>query len=139
MANEPEFISRPSANDPSTVQVLKNILLGGICRGYNYITVDNAAVKTFSTMGAAGDETPPEDSIIALIEVIGDTTSSSFKDIILVTEDGTDPDNSTNPTKGMIYGDRSWFQVKGLTNFSNARFIGIEAGKTHQLRISFYG
>ena len=41
--------------------------------------------------------------------------------------------------KGMPLGDLGVAEIKGIENMQNVRFIGIEAGKTHALRVQYYG
>jgi hypothetical protein len=55
--------------------------------------------------------------------------------IIRYREDQVDPTASV----GMPLGDLSIYEVGGEANLSNIKFIGIEAGKTHKLRVSYYG
>jgi hypothetical protein len=131
------YLPFPQINDDDQVQGMVKyynaLLYGGKCLGYEKITVDSAAVKTFTLAGDVAN------AKYAILFVDADTTSADMNKIINWREDGTDPTNNAGTNQGLILGDNSILEIKGPANLSNFKMIGKEAAKTHTVRVQYYG
>lgn len=99
------------------------------CLGYQLIDVVDTAVSTL---------TPPKGATIAIIVVIADPDQTDLDlPAIWWREDGDDP-TTGDAGEGMPLCTLSIAESKGPKNIKNFKMIGREAGKTHQVRVSYY-
>jgi hypothetical protein len=133
MAANPALIKlQVAAANASTTNDLLFAICGMInCIGYQNILVDDTVVKTL---------TPPLYSLFALITVEADPATADKKKVIRFTEDNLSiPTNVAGTDLGMPLGDLSIYECKGLANLPAFQMIGREAGKTHSVRVQYYG
>jgi hypothetical protein len=109
---------------------LRAFLKGGICIGHEYIDVTDAAVKTLTKPADAEGN----NASYALLVLEGDSTSADLSKCVRWTMEGTDP----TAADGMPLGDNGVFEIQNETNLDAFKVIGIEAGKTHKLRVAYY-
>lgn len=115
------------------MKLLHALVHGGKCLGYEKISVDDTAVKTLTIAGATVN------AKYAILFVDADQTNANLNKAINWTEDGTDPTNNAGTNQGLILGDNSVLEVKGAANLAAFKMIGKEAGKTHTVRVQYYG
>lgn len=132
------YLPVPQADTGDPVQsgemkLLHALVHGGKCLGYEKISVTDAAVKTLTISGATAL------AKYAILVVDADQTSANLTKAINWTEDGTAPTNNAGTNQGLILGDNSVLEVKGAANLANFKMIGKEAGKTHTVRVQYYG
>jgi len=122
-------------------EMIFNIMMGGEALAYETITVDDTAIKTLvlptSTTWVGKFK-------YAQIIVEADTTTTAKSKAIRFLECDKTPANLTISltelkAKGMPLGDMGVYEVKGLENLAHFKFVGLEAGKVHSLRIQYYG
>ena len=93
--------------------------------GYEDLVVDDSEVKNL---------TVPDNAVSATIMVEADESAASKVRVVRYKTNGTDPTDSS----GFGLGDNDIYEPTGKTNLDNLRFIGIEDGKSHTLRIQYY-
>jgi hypothetical protein len=93
--------------------------------GYQDLVVDHSEVKNL---------TVPDNAVSATIMVEADDSSTSKGRVIRYKKNGIDPTDSS----GFGLGDNDIYEPAGKVNLDNLRFIGIEDGKSHTLRIQYY-
>jgi hypothetical protein len=107
-------------------EMLYGLLTGGRCIKDDSFTVDNtAAVSLVIPVGA----------VWALLVVEADATATSTDKVVRFTLDGT---TVPDAVIGMPLGDLDPLDVKDEKNLSNFKVIGIEAGKTHTVRVQYF-
>jgi len=94
-------------------------------QGYEDLTVSDTEVAQLSV---------PENSISATISIEADATSTEKSRVVRFKENGSDPSANT----GIALGDNDLYEISGRWNLESFRIIGIEAGKSHVLRIQYY-
>lgn len=112
----------------ATNSLLRGILRGGQCVGYEDIDVDETAVVTL---------TKPASASYALIALQADITSGNADRVIHFREDGINPTTGAAGV-GMPLGDNGSYSIKTTQNINNFKAIGIEAGKAHKIRVQYY-
>jgi hypothetical protein len=107
--------------------LLAGILYGGIVLGYQQIDV---------TATTAVSLTVPDKAKKAIIIVEADPTTGNKTQVVRY-QSG----ENANPTAtvGIAIGDKGAFDIGLLWNLKRAKFIGIEAGKTHKLIVEYQG
>lgn len=105
------------------------LITGLNCLGYESFTIDDSAAVALPSV--------PTDTInVVMVVEADDTLSATEKQMVVrFREDAIDP----TPTEGMPLGHLSLYTVGGVQNIDNIRMIGIQAGKTHNIRLSYYG
>ena len=98
---------------------------GRLCVKYEQVSVTDTPAVTL---------VPPTNAFSALITVEGDATVASTTKVVRYREDGT----ARSSTVGMPLGHLDSYEVTLNNNITNFKVIGIEAGKTHKLNISYY-
>lgn len=128
----PEFDNNSGGLDGSMLDYLSAILYGGKCISYKSFTFDDSALKSFADLV----DGLPAGAKSALVIIEADTTEVDQPRVARFTQDGT-----TDPTTaiGMPVGDNGSFEIRGSANLAAFKIIGITAGKTHTLRVEFYG
>lgn len=106
-------------------ELLNGVLRGGECVGYESIDVDETAAEGLTIPGGASQ---------ALIAIEASSTATNPDRVVRWRADGTSPTTA----EGMPLGDNGSLLVKNTTDLGNIEFIGIEAGKTHKVRVSYY-
>ena len=109
--------------------LLYAILTGGDCLAYQELLVDSITPKGL---------TFPAGTVYALIIVEANSGTADKTKVIRFKE----ADNVSNPptaVRGIPLGDLSVYEVKGTSNLTNFKVIGIEAGKVHSLKIQYFG
>jgi hypothetical protein len=99
---------------------------GKKCIGYEAISVGDTTPMTLTKA--------PSSSFSAIITVEGDSTVASSSKVVRFTEDGTTP----TATIGMPLGNLDTYEVQFLDNIQAFKCLGIEAGKTHSLKVQYY-
>ena len=116
-----------------TDRFLYTQITGGVCLKNSVVTVTDAAVVNLAILG---DLPLPRMAMYAFIEVIPDPTQTDSNAVIAYTEAlGAVP----SAINGLVQSSYGVFTVGGGINLTNFNVIGIEAGKTHELRIAYYG
>ncbi len=133
----PEQDSDSGGLNGSMIDYLSAILYGGKCLQYSELTVDDAAIVDLTDAVAVGVGANglPAAAKACLIVVEAGATEADAARVVRFRQDGGDP----SATEGMPVGDNGSFEIKGGSNLANFKVIGITAGKTHTLRIEFYG
>lgn len=108
-------------------QLLLALLTGGDCLQYNNVPVNDTQVTTLS---------PVSGTVYALIVVEADPTTMDKSKVIRFSEMQATIVSAIN---GLPLGDLGVYEVKGMSNLQNFKAIGIEAGKSHTLRIQYFG
>ena len=108
-----------SANERGLIPISEEV------DGYQDLVVDHSEVKNL---------TVPDDAVSATIMVEADDSSTSKGRVVRYKKNGTDPTDSS----GFGLGDNDIYEPAGKVNLDNLRFIGIEDGKSHTLRIQYY-
>jgi len=93
--------------------------------GFQILTVTDAAAVSL---------TVPTGASMAVISTEGDSTASDTSRVVMFKENGTSP----TATEGIGQGNNDVYISRGFTNLSNFKAIGIEAGKTHKLKVQYY-
>lgn len=93
--------------------------------GYEDITITDAEAKSL---------TVPDDAVSAEIHIEADGTATKPNRVIRYKQNGTAPTANI----GMALGDGDVIEVFGKANLDVFEAIGIEAGKSHSLRIQYY-
>ena len=78
--------------------------------------------------------TVPVDAVSASIFFEADPTTADQSCIIRFKENGTDPTGNS----GQGFGHKDIFNPAGKSTLDMLRFIGIEAGKTHTIRVQYF-
>ena len=78
--------------------------------------------------------TIPENAISATISIEADTSVTDKTRVIRFKENGSDP----SANSGIALGDNDLYEITGRWNLESFRVIGIEAGKSHVLRVQYY-
>lgn len=115
-----------------THELLWGMLTGLNCLGYAEIDVTELLALPLPPY----PNVIPEVAYKALIVVEADPLSTNKTRCVRFTEDITNPPTAVF---GMPLGDLSIYEVGGQGNMDNFRIIGIEAGRTHKVRIQYYG
>lgn len=92
--------------------------------GYEDLTVDDT-VKSL---------TVPENAVSASVFFEVDATASSKSRALRYKENGSAPSS----TSGQAFGDGDVLEIFGKTSLNKFEIIGIEADKSHVLRIQYY-
>jgi hypothetical protein len=98
------------------------------CIGFEEISVNDSTVQKLSI---------PNGATSALITVVADPSTTDLRNVVWWKEDGNVPTTGANG-EGMPLGHLGVYECKGVINLKNFQVIGIEAGKTHSVRISYY-
>lgn len=93
--------------------------------GYEDIDVDDQDVKPL---------TVPDSAVSASIFFEADPSATNKDCIIRFKENGADPAIDS----GQGWGHKDIFNPTGKDVLDNLKFIGVEAGKTHKLRVQYY-
>ena len=93
--------------------------------GYEDLTVTDAEAKSL---------TVPEDAVSATISIEAAVSVTDKSRVIRFKENGSDP--SVN--SGIALGDNDLYEITSRWNLESFRVIGIEAGKSHALRVQYY-
>lgn len=93
--------------------------------GYEDLQVNESEVKSL---------TLPDNAIAAIITIEADSTATNKCMSLRIKENGADP----GANSGIAIGDSDIIEVAGRDSLESFRAIGIEAGKTHSLRIQYY-
>ena len=109
-------------------EFLRALALGGDCVDYEKLSVGDAAVVTLNVPASAQK---------AILTVIGDATAANSDRVIHFREDGNNPTTGTSG-EGMPIGDNGTYTILSADNLANFKMIGIEAGKTHSVRVQYY-
>ncbi|HAP69921.1 MAG TPA: hypothetical protein DCR04_09395 [Flavobacteriales bacterium] len=78
--------------------------------------------------------TIPENGISATISIEADGSAAEKSRVVRFKENGSDPTASS----GIALGENDLYEITGRWNLENFRVIGIEAGKSHVLRVQYY-
>lgn len=128
-----EYLPYPtlSTENPTSgpLQWFNALLHGGRCLGYEDFFVDDAPLAVL---------TIPAGAKYALIYVQADTTSANLNRVVHFREDGGDPTTGV-AGDGIPLPDNGVYECSGAANLANFKIIGIEAGKTHTIRVIYYG
>ncbi len=124
----------------TTNDYLDAILWGGQCVGYRKLTVTDAAAVGFADIADPDAGGPlaaglPPGAQYAICVLEADNADVDKARVGRFRCDATAP----TAAEGMPVGDNGSFEIKGTDNLNNFKIIGINAGKTHTLRIEFYG
>ena len=93
--------------------------------GYEDITVDDTEVKGL---------TVPTGAVAAILSVEADNSTIDKNKVIRFKENGSDP----TATSGFALPTTIFPEIIGHENLINFKFIGIESGKTHTIRVQDY-
>lgn len=131
------YLPDPASQSNGSIGALLSALLyGGKVLQYSKLVVTDAAVKTFANavaVGVGGDGIPAgARSVLVLVEA--DATEADLPRVVRFRCDTGTP----TAAEGMPCGDNGSFEVTG-DNIANFQIIGVTAGKSHTLRITFYG
>lgn len=96
-----------------------------ISAGYQTLSVGSAAAVSL---------TVPSTASSCLISVQADATATDQARVVSFLETGATP----TATTGVALGNNDTYEVLTSTNLNNFKIIGIEASKTHTLKISYY-
>ena len=118
---------------------LSALLHGGKSLGYRSFTFNDAAAKAFSDIADPDGGGPlaagiPSGAVYAICVIEADATQADQARVARFRCDNTAP----TAAEGMPLGDNGSFEVKG-DNLNTFKIIGITAGKTHTVRVEFYG
>ena len=80
--------------------------------------------------------TVPESAVYALIICEANVATSNLGRAIRFSQDGEEV--PPNAVSGMPLGDNGCVDIAGSKNLKSIRFIGIEAGLAHTLRVEYY-
>ena len=94
-------------------------------QGYEDLTVSDAEVAQL---------TIPENAISATISIEADASVTDKSKVIRFKENGSDPTASS----GIAFGDNDLYEITGRWNLESFRVIGVEAGKSHIIRVQYY-
>lgn len=94
-------------------------------QGYEDLSVNDTEVAQL---------TIPENAISATISIEADASVSDKARVIRFKENGSDP----SANSGIALGDNDLYEISGRWNLESFRAIGIEAGKSHVLRVQYY-
>jgi hypothetical protein len=93
--------------------------------GYEDLEVDDTEAKPL---------TVPEGAVSASVFFEVDASATNKLRALRYKENGTDP----TANSGQAFGDGDVLELFGKTSLDNFKVIGIEAGKTHILRVQYY-
>ena len=93
--------------------------------GYEDLVVDESEAK---------DLTVPDDAVSASIFFEVDASATNKARALRYKENGTAP----TANSGQPFGDGDVLELFGKTSLDNFKVIGIEAGKSHVLRVQYY-
>ena len=93
--------------------------------GYQDLVVDQSEAKSL---------TVPDEAVSATIMVEAAEGTASMKRVVRYKKNRADPTDSS----GFGLGDNDIYEPAGKLNLDSLRFIGIEEGKSHTLRIQYY-
>ena len=93
--------------------------------GYEDLTVDDSEAKEL---------TVPDDAVSASIFFEVDASTTNKTRALRYKENGTAP----TANSGQPFGDGDVLELFGKTSLDNFQVIGIEAGKSHVLRVQYY-
>lgn len=111
----------------TTNGLLYAILTGGDCIGYDELEISDSGTSML---------TPPKGTAYALLVVESDSSATEKSKVVRFTED---ENNIPTSSLGMPLGDLSVYEVKGAKNLAAFKVIGIENGKTHKIRVQYFG
>lgn len=121
-------------------QQLHGLLVGGQALAFETVAVSNAALVSLPI----GNNTAWADKIVycrIMLEV--DATASITNKAVRFVQSpsigGASVTGSLVTNNGFAFGDLGIITVNGPENMKNFRCIGVEAGKTHHLRVEYYG
>lgn len=112
-----------------TNELLYAILAGVDCLGY-----ENLEVSDFGMVSL----TPPENAVWAMLVLEADPTTADKTRAIRFCDLFEDEEFPT-AFEGVPLGHLGYYRIKGKKNLQNFRAIGVEAGKTHSLKVQYYG
>lgn len=93
--------------------------------GYEDLEVDDTEAKAL---------TVPEGAVSASVFFEVDASATNKTRALRYKENGTGP----TAASGQAFGDGDVLELFGKTSLDNFKIIGIEAGKTHTLRVQYY-
>lgn len=121
------YPSPNNGNRSTTEDILSAILHGGKCLGYEALAFDDAPAVALTVP-------PGAQYAIAVLEA--DATEAGLPRVARFRTNA-----SADPTAviGMPLGDNGSVEIKGADNLVTFKIIGITAGKSHSLKIEYYG
>jgi len=78
--------------------------------------------------------TIPENGISATISIEADGSAAEKSRVVRFKENGSDP----SANSGIALGDNDLYEITGRWNLESFRVIGVEAGKSHIIRVQYY-
>lgn len=111
----------------SSKKILGRNYLGLICLGKETLTVTDAAAVQLGII--------PNGTIHAEFIVEAASGLAAQTKAIRTWQDGSTPTASV----GYILGDLDTYEITNIENIQKAKFIGIDASKTHKLQVQYFG
>jgi len=94
-------------------------------QGYEDLPVSDTEVAQLSI---------PENAISATISIEADGSAAEKSRVVRFKENGSDPTASS----GIALGENDLYEITGRWNLESFRVIGVEAGKSHIIRVQYY-
>ena len=123
----------------NTEKLLYNLIAGGEAIAYESLSVNNSSFTTL-TIPNTNDKV-----VYARVIMEADaTTTDPTKAARFIQSPNIGTGKSTiTPTnlkaQGFLLADKGTFTISGLGNLKSFKCIGLDAGKTHTLRVEYYG
>ena len=131
---------RPPFASDNQAQIY-GLMMGGDAIAHESVSFGH---DTFGRLAIANNPLWKDKVSYCLIFVEADATTvtktRAIRWVQVKTASGSLTINETNVrAQGFPFGDGGVFEVKGLANMQNLRLIGIETGKTHTIRVCYFG
>jgi len=111
-----------------TKKILGRNYAGLICIGKEILEITDAAAVGFASI--------PKNGVVSVEFVVdGAGGLASQARAIRMWQDGSTP----TATQGYILGDLDSYEITNIENIQKAKFIGIDASKTHSLHVLYFG
>jgi hypothetical protein len=122
-------------------EMVYNIVMGGEALAFESISVGyNSLVSLGIPNNPLWKDKLRYCQIILEADATTTTKTKAIRFVEVKTEAGSLTVNAAEVrAKGLPLGDLGVYEIKGVENMANFRAIGLEASKTHFLRVQYYG